>query len=798
MINKSAPAKAAPAKAAPDGNGPATEETIRVQGLEAPAEIVVDPWGIPHLRAGGMADLWFVQGFNAARDRLWQIDLWRKRGLGRLAEAFGPGYLAQDRAARLFLFRGDMAEEWASYAPDARAICERFAAGINAFVALTEREPDRLPPEFGLTGTRPAPWVAADVVRIRSHGLTRNALSEVLRARVLAELGPDAEALRKVVTPPRAVSPAPGLDLDGIPLALLKTFKLAMAPVSLAPARLAATLDEADAWSKVDDLGDVVRDVEWHGSNNWVVHGSRTETGRPILANDPHRTHSVPPGRYLVQLTAPGFDAVGAGEANAPGITLGHNGTAAFGMTIFGADQEDVYVYDTHPDDPGQYRYGDGWERMRVVTETVSVRGAPEQSIALKFTRHGPVLFEEPGRHRAYALRSVWGEAGAAPYLACLSGMRATTLDEFRAAMRRWVAPSLNQVYADVGGTAAWLPVGFMPRRPNWDGLLPVPGDGSHEWAGRIDQDTLPCVVDPAKGYFATANEMNLPADWDHDRNGVGFDWAERARSARLHEVLDGQARHSVAQSCALQTDVVSLPARRLSALLARCAFANAAERARLLLCGWDGALPGDSAPAALFELWWSRHLKPALFNRAAGGKAARALLAPGDSDGLLAALETPAAWLSGTARDGLLADTLAAAWADGVARLGADPAGWRWDALHHGYFAHPLTEAANGRGPRLDVGPFPMGGSGLTPMHTGYRGDFRIIHGASVRMVIDVGDWDRSVCINAPGQSGDPRSPHYADLAPLWAKGGYVPMLYGRAAVDAAARHRIRLEPLS
>ena len=212
-------------------------ERLAVPGLAAPAEIVVDRWGIPHIRAGSETDLFFVQGFNAARDRLWQIDLWRKRGLGLLAADFGPGFLAQDHASRLFLYRGDMAAEWAAYGTGAREACTAFVAGINAYVGLAEAEPGRLPPEFGLAGSRPERWEPEDVVRIRSHGLTRNALSEVLRAHVLARSDAATDALRKQVDPPVEAVAAPGIDLATVPLQVLTVFKLATAGVTLSPER---------------------------------------------------------------------------------------------------------------------------------------------------------------------------------------------------------------------------------------------------------------------------------------------------------------------------------------------------------------------------------------------------------------------------------------------------------------------------------------------------------------------------------------------------------------------------------
>ncbi|MBD2749340.1 penicillin acylase family protein [Microvirga sp. BT688] len=767
-----------------------------VEGLNAPAEILVDAWGVPHIRADSLDDLFFAQGFNAARDRLWQLDLWRKRGLGLLAADFGPGYLAQDYASRLFLYRGDMDAEWATYAPDAKDICTAFVAGINAYITLTEREPERLPPEFAQMGTKPARWEPEDVVRIRSHAMTRNILSEVLRTHVLTGADQATDDLRKVLEPSVVPTVPEGLDRSPVPLEVLTAYKLGTAAVMFSPERLAASLEEAWKWTKVTDLGDVVAEVGMQGSNNWVVDAAHTVTGRPLMASDPHRNHAVPALRYLVHLSAPGLDVIGAGEPVVPGVSIGHNGQIAFSLTIFYADQEDLYVYETKQGEPTGYRYEDSWQEMQVVEEVFAVKGAPDQVMALKFTRHGPVLFEQPERQKAYAVRSVWSTPGSAPYLRSLTSMRARTIAEFRDAMRGWGVPSSNHVFADVQGTIAWVPASWTPVRPNWDGLMPVPGDGRYEWDGFLDNEKLPRVVNPEKGFFATANEMNLPPDYPH---AVGYEWIENSRTTRIHEVLHRSPQHSVDDACRLQTDVVSMPARRVCSLLDGLEADGDAAAALAYLKGWDHALAVDSGPAALFELWWAKHLKTGLLEALVPDDKLRWLLAPGDIEGILRALETPDERFGASpaaGRDALLRTTLAAAWRDCADRLGEDTSTWAWGRLHHALFEHSLASIEHGN-EAFNIGPFPHGGSSVTPMHTGYRpSDFRTIAGASVRMVVDVGAWDESRWINAPGQSGDPRSPHYRDLAPIWAAGQYVPMLYSREAVDAAAPHRIRLEP--
>ena len=767
-----------------------TTRTMTVPGLEQPAEIVVDRWGIPHLRAATHHDVFFVQGFNIARDRLYQIDLWRKRGLGLMAADYGPGFLAQDRAARLFIYRGDMAAEWSAYGdPQAEAICRAFAAGINAYLDLAAADPTLLPPEFAAMGIAPARWSAEDVVRVRSHALNRNLDSEAARAQIAARADLETDRARKAIEPPWTLRIPEGLDPADIPEDVLDDYWLATVDPDISPERLAAKPEDAWRWTKVNDFDEVKQDPSAQGSNNWVVAGSRTDTGRPILASDPHREYRLPSVRYVVHLTGPGIDVIGATEPPTPGVFIGHNDRLAFGLTIFPMDQEDLYVYETNPDDPDLYRYNGGWERMTTLTETVVVRGMAPQTVTLKFTRHGPIIREDAKRHRAFGVRTVWSEPGTSAYMGRLAYMNADSVETFRAALRHWAAPTVNQLAADVTGTIGWFPSGMAPKRANWDGLLPVPGDGRYEWSGFWQREELPTAVNPARGFVATANEMNLPADYPYQERKLGPEWAERSRSDRIHEVLDAQPKHTLADSMALQCDIASIPARRVRALLEPI---QQSTPALALLRVWDGVLHANSAAAALFEVWWVKHLKPTLLAGLASDPEVRRLLAPGDNESMLALLEAA----DRSVLDVLLPETLDAAFATCGTLLGADPAGWQWGNLHHGYFAHPLSRVADAA-VFHDVGKLPIGGSGSTPMNTTYRGtDFRLTVGASFRMVVDVGDWDNSRVINTPGQSGNPLSAHYDDLAPLWARGDYVPLLYSRAAVDAAAETRIVLLP--
>jgi penicillin G amidase len=761
-------------------------ETIRLRGLAAPAQILIDTWGVPHIFAGSEDDVFFVQGFNAARDRLFQIDLWRRRGLGQLASIFGANFVEQDRAARLFLYRGDMRKEWRAYGKNAERIATRFVAGINAYIDYIGTEPAKLPFEFRSFGYAPAKWQAEDVVRIRSHGLTRNLDSEFLRAAAACQGELKADEIRVALSPPWQTLVPAGLD-PCLPPEALRVFKLATQGVHVAgrDGKRAAV----DGPSPLE------------GSNAWVVSPSKSTTGRPILASDPHRSHSAPSLRYIVHLNAPGLNAIGAGEPSLPGISIGHNGTIAFGLTVFAIDQEDLYVYETHPERSTQYKYRGRWEPMRSLTESIAVRGQAAQSVELLFTRHGPVTHIDPSKQRAYAVRSGWLEPGMAPYFGSIDYMHAKNFAEFKRAMSKWGAPAENQVYADTAGTIGWVTGGLAPKRPNWDGLLPVPGDGRYEWAGFWTGEQLPSLVNPQTGWFASANEQNLPPAYPYRERKLGFEWPPSARYQRVSQVLSGLPKISIEDSMRLQGDLVSVPAARLQALLKSLNASDPRAQAALnLLLDWNLALSADSAAAALFEVWWSRYLGASFKNAVLSGPAA-ALIRSVDAEQLLNALEKPDARFGPDAvakRNEVIEKSLVLAWIDMQKLGGTDPAQWQWGKLHHAFFGHALANAADAATQaRLNVGPMPkQGGSDSVNLSAYDPNNFRQVAGPSFRMVLDVGAWDHSRAVNAPGQSGDPASPHYRDLAPMWLKGEYFPLLYSRAKIEAALTRRIDLVP--
>ena len=765
---------------------------------------------MPHIYASNEDDVFLAQGFNAARDRLFQIDLWRRRGLGQLSEVFGQAYLEQDRAARLFLYRGDMKKEWAAYGKQSQRITQQFVAGINAYVTYVNQHPEHLPPEFVALNYRPARWQAEDVVRIRSHGLTRNLTSEVNRAKMACAGDVSLDEVRQRLSPTWQTKLPEGLD-PCLPDDVLRQFTLATQNVPFSPAT--TPVAKLNAESKDDRLAqlEVNESDKMEGSNNWVISPEKSTTGRAIMANDPHRAYSAPSLRYITHLSAPGLDVIGAGEPALPGISIGHNGSIAFGLTIMSIDQEDLYVYDIHPDKPQHYRYQGQWVAMQKRTEVFKLNSGATMESDLFFTRHGPVIYFDTKKNKAYAVRTGWLEPGMAPYFGSVDYMRAQNFNEFKKAMLHWGAPTENQVYADTKGNIGWVPGGLTPIRPNWDGLLPVPGDGRYEWAGFLSGDKLPSSYNPEKGWFASANELNLPEDYPYRERKIGFEWPHNARYQRIADVLSQDKKISLEDSMRLQNDVLSLPAERLIRLLkaipeTSLVNQNKAKLAIQMLSAWDRQENADSSAAALYQYWYSQSLGPQYKDVMLGQKSYLITTLP-DLTLMLKNLEAKDGFPpqfgdtldnAKQRRDQLLITSLTHAYQQLEKRLGTQTQQWRWGDLQKTLFAHPFSPLLESKAKaHYDVGPLPRGGSANSVNQSSYRlQDFVQINGPSFRVVVDVGNWDNSKATNAPGQSGNPASEHYRDLATPWAKGDYFPLLYSRKAVTEAAQEIINLQP--
>jgi penicillin G amidase len=729
----------------------AVVESLSIPGLRQPVEVRRDRWGVPHIYARNQRDLFYAQGFVAAQDRLFQMEMWRRTGEGRLAEVLGPSAVSRDRFARLFAYRGNMTREWNAYGADTRAIVTAFVGGVNAFIAHTG---EQLPQEFDMLGFRPEPW-SVTVPLSRATGLSgvSNSSSEVLRAQLVAVLGATRADALMPADPVRELDPAPGLELAGITAASLGGFAGAFADV---------------AYNRIE------------GSNNWVVSGAMTTTGKPILANDPHRIITNPAVRYLSHLVAPGWNVIGAGEPASPGIAIGHNDRIAFGLTVVGMDQQDTYI-ETLGACPGAaaeslgcYRHRGVWRRFVARTDTLRVKGESPRAVMLQFTVHGPVVSIDSARKRAVAIRSVHSEPGTASYLGSLAMDRARNWPQFEAAMTRWLMPSENMVYADVDGNIGWIAAGLMPTR-SWSGLLPVPGDGRFEWRGFVPGKALARSFNPPTRFINTSNNNILPKGYS---TPISYEWATRYRADRVRQVLDApNAKFGVEDFAALQHDDLSLLAGALMPSL-RTAAARLSATARAdvaMLTNWNQRMSRDQIAPTVFAAWSPALYRRIMLRELADQPAIGALLAPRPEYDWLEAYLTK--HTADAFTDSLVLGALDDAIAALTTRFGADQLKWRWGAVHTASFRHALSS-------RYDLSPASRSGDGNTVNATG-GGDFRQSAGASFREIIDLADFDRSVVTNVPGQSADPRSPHYADLLPLWANDTYFPLVYSRARVE-------------
>lgn len=748
---------------------------IRLSGLTAPVEVLRDRWGVPHIYAENQDDLFFAQGFVAAQDRLFQIDLWRRIAVGETAEVFGPGSLVRDRFARLTRYRGDMDAEWQSYAPDARRIATAFTRGINACI---DHLGQRIPIEFKHLGYRPAQWQPEDCLgRMSVLPVAFNLRREIARAELVAAVGPEAAERIMPTDPPLSLAQPAGLDLAGIDRQVLAGYSAVTAGVDFGAG------DAAGAPG---------------GSNNWAVDGSLSASGKPLLAGDPHRALALPSLRYMVHLNAPGWNVIGSGEPALPGVAIGHNERIAWAFTVVLTDQADVFVEQTHPDDARRYRVGDGWEPMQVIRETVAVRGAAPVELELCFTRHGPVIHEDRPRNRAVALRWVGSEPGTAAYLASLAIDRAGNWEEFRAAAARWKAPSENLMYADVDGNIGWIAAALTPvRQGGWQGVLPVPGwTGQYRWSRFLSIDELPQALNPPRHWLATANHKILPPDYPHE---IAYDWTADYRYRRIESHLSAGRSLSLDDMRRMQFDNVEIPGRQLVGLLGQVRLADASlEPYASLMAAWDGAMGRQSQAGPLYA-HWLRELLDGFFAPHVPKELLESVSERQGVQVMLAALERPtAAWFGEepqAARDRLLVESLASAVEKTRRALGDDAAAWRWGRLHQVLFNHPLA-ARDAAFAAFNVGPLGVGGGPFSPDQAVYTRSFRRTNGASYRQVFDLADWDRGQATSAPGQSGQPGSPHYADLAEGWAGGEYFPLAFSRESVERVTRHRLRLAP--
>ncbi len=723
------------------------EGTIRVPGLKADVQVLRDEWGVPHIYAQSTEDLFFAQGYVLAQDRLWQMEMWRREAEGRLAEVLGAAAIPRDRQARLLKYRGPVDDrELTTYHPDARRIMTAYVAGVNAFIAGASKA-GKLPVEFVLTGITPEPWAVETLLsRQTSFG---DAGAELQLARSVAQLGAAEANRRRNPDPYEDLVVPSGLDVSTID----ETVQAGGRGGGGTPRPQILPQYAALVSSSGDQPDGSVREP---GSNNWVVSGAMSATGKPVVANDPHRTVSNPSLRYIVHLNAPGWNVAGASEPPFLGVQIGHNERIGWGLTIVGTDQHDVYVEELNPANQNEVKWNGKWEPLRTVREEIKVKGAPAEVVEMKFSRHGPIFHVDRARNRAYALRSALHEPGTAPYLAGLRLSQVRDCKTFLDAAAYWNSPSENLICGDVDGNISWRPSALTPSRKGWTGRLPVPGTGTYEWQGfRKD---LPTELNPARGFIATANHNVQPKGYAppfmFKTAGTQFE-----RITRLYQMLQPGRKFTLEDHGRMQHDALSpRAAADLKALAGWTSSDTAVERARRMLEQWDAVYARDSAAAALYE---------AIRSGAAGGGRGGGR---GAGRGAAAEEQGPPTREAIEARLKQAIDRL-------TKEQGADWSQWRWGRMHARPFPHPFVAAFNI--PAVERN----GGAGTVAAD-----------GASYREIFDVSNWDRSLVINTPGQSGQPGSPFYDNLAKLWGDEKYFQLAFTRPAVDKAAKRRLLL----
>jgi penicillin G amidase len=763
--------------------------TVNVDGLASPVEIIKDKWGVSHIYAENQQDLFFAQGYNAARDRMFQFEIWRRKATGTLSEIMGEKALAHDKGARLLRFRNDLKAEMAHYHEDGTEIILSFVAGVNAYIAETEDNPDLLSFEFDLLGIKPGLWTP-EIVISRHNALTRGINNEVMLAKTIHAIG--SEKTRKILPFDRDayLEPFEGIDLSKITDEITASYRAS---------RSQPQFDQSDLKNPqmTEVLNQQVEQFDeyfWHdpiegisniGSNNWVISGSKTKSGKPIMANDPHRTIQSPSLRYMVHLNAPavdgkkGWNVIGAGEPVLPGVSIGHNEFGAWGLTIFRIDQEDLYVYEINPDNPNQYRYQGQWKDMVLENTIVKVRGQGDVSTTLKYSIHGPVIYEDPENNLAYGLRAAWLDIGATPYLASLRMDQATTWEEFREACSFSGLPGENMIWADKKGNIGWQSVGLTPVRFGWDGGLPVPGDGTYEWNGYVPIKSMPHTSNPSAGWYGTANNYNIP---DGYPNIFASFYSDPARSFRLNEVLNAAKDHTIEDSMALQYDTKSMNAEKITPYIAELRVPRKLRDAQRLLSNWDHMMDRESVAAAIYDKWelamiYDLSLRVIPIEKADGLSAISRVK-------LTEWVQNPPEFVFGKnpekTRDQIMVNSLNIAVDILSEDIGPDMSDWAYGKVHFAEIVHPLSHLLDEEmQQQVNIAPLPRGGASNTL--NANHGNGRQSSGASFRMIVDTADWDSAVGTNAPGQSADPKSSHYADLFENWNKGEYFPMYYSK-----------------
>ena len=766
--------------------------------VQESVEILRDQWGINHIYAQNQRDLFFAQGYAAAKDRLFQFEIWRRQATGTVSEILGDRELKRDIGTRLFMFRGDMTEELNHYHDDGVEIITTYTDGVNAYIDEISSSPEQLPIEFQMLGILPQKWTP-EVVISRHQGLLGNIGQELQVGRAVAKLGVEkVKELSWFHPKDPKIDLDPAINKELLSDDILDLYNAYRRPVIFVPSDILEKYRTSEGAQELLKPQKEKEDSLSKGSNNWVVSGDKMADGNTYMANDPHRTIAIPSLRYMAHLVAPGWDVIGGGEPEIPGISIGHNEYGTWGLTVFRTDGEDLYVYDLNPKNPNQYKYQDHWVDFETIEETIKVKGEEDEIVTLSYSRHGPVAYIDEENNKAYAVRCAWLEPGGSPYLASLRMDQAKTWEEFREACNYSHIPGENMIWADKEGNIGWQAVGIAPLRRNFSGMVPVPGDGRYEWDGYLPIIDKPSTFNPKEGFFATANQNVTPDNYEY-WDAVGFSWSDPYRGDRVNEVLSSSDKLTMDDMKSLQVDYYSNPAEILVPLIQGLKLKGSSKKAVKKLKSWDFKLAPNSISAAIYVAWENniRELGNQRFIPENGREIIRGIQMKRLMDWLI----TPDEKFGddpNSGRNQFLTEAFNNAISYLTEKLGDNMDNWQYgqEKFKHTYMAHALGDVAPEKiKNRLNVGPLPRGGNSFTPGSTG--GNNRQSSGASFRMIVNTGDWDAAIGTNGPGQSGNPNSEFYDNLFEPWAKDEYFPVYYSKEKIESVTVERTLLTPI-
>lgn len=786
-----------------------------VPGLQSPVEVRFDNFAIPHVYAASSDDVWTAVGYLQARDRLWQMELYRRAASGRLSELFGEPTVATDQRFLTLGLRRAAAAEWARATPAVRSAFERYSLGVNAAIGAAGSW--RLPLEFQLLRITPEPWTPVDslsIGKLFAWRLAENRSGELLRYVLSRSLGP---RVAELLPDPPSWAPTIVERVNGVNGASEVNRVNGWAGGSTGESHPAAPFTPFTLFTPLP------RGLEWlnpaahAGSNSWVVSGSRTGSGRPLLANDPHLVLEMPSVWWEAHVSGGDLDVAGALIPGIPFVLIGHNRRIGWGLTNVGADVQDFYI-ERLDAERRRYSSGGNWLPLRVEHFKIAVRGRPEPlGFGVRSTAHGPILdpdlWQEPRpgalgqaalpAETVLALR--WEALSQGESAAAFETLaRANDWAEFVVAVRRFSSPAQNFVYADVEGNIGYAMSGLLPVRAGSDGAAPVSGEGGQsEWQAAVASTDLPAVINPPSGQVVTANN-EVDRRFPHM---ITRDWIAPFRAERITRMLGDRRGLDMPALQQMQADITSLAADRMLMAVAETKgdepeTSAALEQLRL----WDRRVDGRPI-STLYEVFeqmlWRRtfadEMSPMLYDRfyryAANERFA----------GLHAIINDPMSawfddWTTSDRRE-TRDDMARLAAADAVSFLRAEfgrQENWGWSRLHAVHFSHALA----GGGRLLDWffsrGPVEVAGDGMTvnKTATNLREPFETTEAASYRLILDVGAWDQSIAVNTTGQSGHSRSPHYFDQNQLWREGRYHALPFSRAAVEAATVSTLELVP--